>query len=90
MGTWNVREINGTAKREEVADVFRKGKVELLTLTETRLKGNGEVSRCGVNRIIAGVQEMERARERVAILLSDVWYSARIYRLWMLDLESSG
>ena len=57
-------------------EVFREGKFELLALTETKLKGNGEVSRCGVNGIIAGVQEMERATEWVAILLNDVWHSA--------------
>ena len=44
LGTWNVREINGTAKREEVADFFKEGKFELLALSETKLKGNGEVS----------------------------------------------
>ena len=44
-------------------DVFREGKFELLALTETKLKGKGEVSWCGVNGIIAGVQEMERPRE---------------------------
>ena len=59
-------------------DVFRKGKFELLALTETKLKGNGEVSWCGVNGIIAGIQEMERAREGVAILLNDAWNSAVI------------
>ena len=45
---------------------------------ETKLKGNGEVSWCGVNGIIGGVQEMERAREGVAILLNDVCYTAVI------------
>ena len=40
------------------------------------MKGNGEVSWCGVNGIIAGVQEMEKAREGMAILLNDVWHSA--------------
>ena len=53
-------------------DVFRNGKSELLPLTETKLKGNGEVSWCGVNGIIAGDQEMDRAREGVAVLLNDV------------------
>ena len=57
-------------------DVFKQGKFELLSLTETKLKGNGEVSWCGVNGIIAAVLEMERAREGVAILLNDVWHSA--------------
>ena len=55
LGTWNVRGINGTAKTEEVADVFKEGKFDLLALTEMNLKGKGEVSSCGVNGIIAGV-----------------------------------
>ena len=54
-------------------DVFKEGKFKLLAL---KLKGNGEVSWCGVNGTIADVQEMERAREWVAILLNDVWHSA--------------
>ena len=45
-------------------------------MTETKLKENGEVSWCGVNVLIAGVQEVERATEWVAILLNDVWHSA--------------
>ena len=31
-------------KREKVLNVFRKGKFKLLTLTETKLKGNGDLS----------------------------------------------
>ena len=57
-------------------DVFREGKFELLALTEMKLKGDGEVSWYGVNGIIAGFLEMERPREGVAILLSDVGHSA--------------
>ena len=56
----------------EVVDVFRKGKSELLALIETKLKGTGKVSWCGVNGINACVQEMERAREGVAVLLNNV------------------
>ena len=56
-------------------DIFKVGKFELLALTETKLKGNGEVPWCRVNGIIAGVQEMERAREGVAILSNDMWQS---------------
>ena len=36
LGTWNVRGINGEEKRREVMDVFRKGRFDLLALTETR------------------------------------------------------
>ena len=42
---------------------------------ETKLKGKGGVW-CGVNGIIANVQEVEKAREGVVILLDDVWHSA--------------
>ena len=55
-----------------MVDVFRKGEFELLSLTEKMLKGNREVSWCGINDIIAGVQEIERARLCVAILLNDL------------------
>ena len=44
LGTWNVRGLNGTVKREEVVDNFREGKFELLASMETKFKGNGEVS----------------------------------------------
>ena len=45
-------------------------------MTKAKLKGKGEVSWSRVNVIIAGVQEMVRAREGVAILLNDAWHSA--------------
>ena len=51
-------------------DNFGEVKFELLALTGTKLKGNGEVSWCSVNGIIAGVQ-MERDK--------DVWYSAVVH-----------
>ena len=54
-----------------MVDVFREGKFKLLAL-----KGNGEVSWCGVNGIIASVQEMEKAREGMVIMLNNVWHSA--------------
>ena len=49
INKWNWEEGGGGV-------VFRKGKLELLALTETKLMRNGEVSWCGVNGIIAGVQ----------------------------------
>ena len=55
-----------------MVEVFRKGKFELLALKEMKLKGNREVLWCGVNGIVAGIQEIERAREGVAILLNNV------------------
>ena len=46
---------------------------ELLALSETKLKGNGEV-----NGILVGAQEIESAREGVAIFMNNVWHSAVI------------
>ena len=57
LGTWNVRGIkNYTTKREDVVDIFKRGKFELLALTEKKLKGKGEVSWCKVNGITASFQ----------------------------------
>ena len=75
LGTWNVKGINDAKKTEEVVDIFKKGKFEFLALTETKLKGKGEVSWSGVNVILTGVHEMERAREGVAVLLNGVWHN---------------
>ena len=50
----------------------------MLALTETKLKGNVEVSGRWENSIIADIQEKEKEREGVAILLNDVLYSAVI------------
>ena len=61
-----------------MVDIFKKGKFKLLALMETKLKGKGEVSWSEVNVIFAGVHKMERAREGMAVLLSDVWDSARV------------
>ena len=58
-----------------MVDVFRKGTFELLALTKTMLKGNGC---CGVNDIIADIQDVERVREGIAVLMSDEWHSAVI------------
>ena len=63
-------------QREEVVDVFRKGKYEPLTLTETKLKINGDISWCGVNGIV-GVQ-IERVRGGMAVLMIDEWHSVVI------------
>ena len=75
-----MRGINYTTKIEEVVDIFKKGKFKLPALTETKLKGGGgaEVSWCGVNSIISSVQEMERGREGVPVLLNEVWHSALV------------
>ena len=64
-----MRGINDTNKREEGLDIFKKRKFDLLALTDTKLKGRGEVSWCEVNGIISGVREMERG-----IMVKGRWY----------------
>ena len=50
-----------------------------------------EVSWYGVNGIIAGVQEIEKARESVAVLMKGEWHSAvinfRCVSSWILWLK---
>ena len=48
----------------------------MLALMEMKLKGKGEASWSGVDAIFASIQEMEIAREGVAVLLKDVWHGA--------------
>ena len=57
---------------------FRKRKYEVVALTERKLKGNEEASWCEVNGIIASIQEMDKVREGVAVLLNAVFHSAVI------------
>jgi hypothetical protein len=59
-------------------DVFRNGRFDLLALTETKLKGNGEGEWDGVKCVYAGVEKNERAREGVAILMSDLWFRSMV------------
>ena len=53
-----------------------KRKFELLALTETKLKENREIPRCGVNYINAGARETERARKVWHFFMNDMWHSA--------------
>ena len=61
-----------------MVDVFRKGKFELLALTQTKLKGNREILWCGEKGIFTGVQDMEITTEGLAVLMNDVWCIAVI------------
>ena len=42
-----MRGINVTTKSVELVDIFKNGKIELVALTETKLKGKREVSWSG-------------------------------------------
>src|ERR1700755_24155 len=51
VGTLNVRGVNKEEKREEVGIVMKEKGFDVLALTETKLKGKGEISfgMCNVN-----------------------------------------
>ena len=42
-------------------DDFKERKVALITLSETKMKENGKISKSGVNGVCVEVQESERA-----------------------------
>src|SRR5256885_9485217 len=68
---WNVRGCNKEEKREEISSVFKERKLDIVCLSETKLKGKGEVWFGNIKGVKSGVRERTRAREWVAILLRD-------------------
>ena len=75
VGTLNVRGVNKEEKREEVGIVMKEKGFDVLALTETKLKDKGEISFGMYKGIYAGVNERVRAREGVAIVMKEVWWS---------------
>src|SRR6201990_2155529 len=75
VGTLNVRGVNKEEKTEEVGIVMKEKGFDVLALTETKLKGKGEMSFGMYKGIYAGVNERVRAREGVTIVMKDVWWS---------------
>ena len=68
LGTWNVRGIILWRGRRWWTS-SKRGSLICLPWWRWNWKGEGKVSWVKVNGIISGVQEVERARERVAFLL---------------------
>ena len=71
IGALNVRGCStSVSKRCEIGDVFQRRKMDVLALSETKLKGKGEVAFGGVTGRVSGVVG-GRAREGVALVLSE-------------------
>lgn len=69
LGTWNVRSINN--KEQELSDEFDKLDIDILTLTETKRKGNGEeILENGHLLIYSGVASEKRAAEGVGCIIN--------------------
>ena len=70
---FNIRGVNDVGKREEVGTMCRERNIDILALTETKLKGRGEKKFGDFTGMYSGVNERVRAREGVAILMKDEW-----------------
>ena len=71
-----MRGCNLECKRREIGDMMCERKLDVLALSETKLKGKGEISFGEVKGRKSGVRERTRAKEGVAVLLSqEMWES---------------
>jgi endonuclease/exonuclease/phosphatase family metal-dependent hydrolase len=66
MGTWNVRTMRTNNKMENIKEEMKRNKVNILGLSETRWKGNGDYTSDGYRIIYSGGKKHERG---VAIIL---------------------
>ena len=77
IGVLNVRGCStSVSKRCEIGDVFQRRKIDVLALSETKLKGKGEVAFGGVTGRVSGVGG-GRAREGVALVLNE-WMLSKV------------
>ena len=67
-------------KRDEIGSMFDECKLDILGLSESKLRGEGELSFGGVRCFKSGVGR-RTARERVAVLMNEcVWLCVREIR----------
>src|SRR5678815_3139166 len=79
VGCMNVRGVNEDLKREEVGLMFEEKRLDVLGLTETKLKGKREMDFGKYKGMISGVNERVRAREGVGIVMrKEVWDKVRL------------
>ena len=80
VGTLNVRGCNTDEKKCMIINMFKERKMDVLVLSETKVKGTGEREWEGERVIVSGVSERMRAREGVAVVVKG--------RLWGSVAES--
>ena len=68
-----MRGCNASEKREEIGRLCERRKIDVLALSETKLRGRGEVAFGSVIGRISGVNERDRAKEGVGIIVRDEW-----------------
>ena len=81
VGTLNVRGCNVDVKKCMVVDMFKERKLDVVVLTETKVKGKGECEWEGERVVVSGVDERCRAREGVAVMIRRrLWGSVSEYK----------
>ena len=68
FGAWNIRTMRG--RERELVEEMKKYRLEMLGVSETKARGNGEKAIGDVSCVFSGVQA-GRARAGVAVLLFD-------------------
>ena len=73
-----MRGCNGREKKCMIVDMFEERKLDVLGLCETKVKGRGVQDWEGERVIVSGVSERSRAREGVAVLVTErLWGSVK-------------
>src|SRR5215470_5224123 len=70
----NVRGCNREEKREEIGVMFKDEGLDILAVSETKLKGKGWIQFGDSKGLISGVNERVRAKEGVGLVMrNEVW-----------------
>ena len=69
MGCLNVCGCGADEKKCMIVDMFKERKMDVLALSETTVKGEGEREWEGEQVIVSGVPDRCRAREGVAVVI---------------------
>ena len=81
MGCINVRGCGKSEKKCMIVDMFVERKLDVLALSETKVKGQGVQDWEGHRVIVSGVAERCRAREGVGLIISGrLWGRVKDYK----------
>ena len=81
VGCLNVRGCGADEKKCMIADMFKERKMDVLALSETKVKGKGEREWESERLVVSGVSERCRAREGVAVMIKrSLWGSVVEYK----------
>src|SRR5678815_5169384 len=82
VGCMNVRGVNEYLNREDVGLIFEERRLDVLGITETKLKGKREMDFGKYKGMVSGVNERVRGREGVGIVMrKEVWDKVRLLSL---------